>query len=338
MLGKMKQWVLIVLLVLVVGLTACQNGEESTDDTTSTDNTEQQESEENTSDENDDDNSEASEESESTFPVTITDRTDQEITIEEKPESIVSVIPSATEIVYAVGAGDAVDGVSQWADYPKEVNDVETVGDMNLNIEKIVSLEPDLVVADVQNADDIDAMRDAGLNVLVIGSQSLDAVYRDIEMVGQATGHMDQAKDIVSDMRSRVSDVKDAVSDIPEEERKRVWVEVGPQLFSGAQGSFLHEILTLAGGLNIIGDQEGWPQVSEEVIIEQNPDVIITTYGETTENAHEKIMNRDGWDTITAVQEEAIYDMKNNLLSRPGPRLVDGLEELARILYPNEMN
>ncbi|WP_411954698.1 ABC transporter substrate-binding protein [Alkalibacillus sp. S2W] len=332
--SNLKKWLLTLLIVLAVGLTACQsdegseeasNGENSGEETTENESNETGESDE------------SSESEEQSYPVTLTDRTDTEVTIEEEPESIVSVIPSATEVVYSVGAGDQVDGVSEWADYPEEVNDVETVGDMNLNIEKIVSLEPDLVVADVQNADDIDAMREAGLKVLVIGSQSLEEVYHDIELVGQATGQMNQAQDVIDGMKTTVSDVQDKVSDIPEEERKKVWIEVGPELFSGGEGSFIHEVLTLAGGKNIIADQEGWPQVSEEVVIEQNPDVIITTYGETTEGAHETIMNRDGWDSISAVQNEEIYDVKNSLLSRPGPRLAQGVERLAEILYPEEM-
>ncbi|WP_017185838.1 ABC transporter substrate-binding protein [Alkalibacillus haloalkaliphilus] len=302
---------LVLMVVLAVGLTACQDEGVTNEGT-----------------------NEPTEES-SVESVTLTDKADEEITIEGEVDRIVSVIPSATEIVYAVGAGEQVVGVSEWADYPEEVFEVEeTVGDMNLNIEKIVELEPDVVIADLNNADDLEAMRNAGLNVVTLGSQSLEEVYEDIELVGQATGQTEQAGQIVNDMKMQVEEITQAVSEVPEEERKSVWMEVGPELYSGGEGSFLHELITLAGGENIIADQEGWPQVSEEVVIERNPDVIITTYGYYTDDVAESVLQRSGWDSITAVESEEVHDIHNDTVSRPGPRLVDGLEEIASILYP----
>ncbi|WP_054751936.1 ABC transporter substrate-binding protein [Piscibacillus salipiscarius] len=254
-----KIWLWLVTLVLVVGLTACQGEESNNNESTN-------EKDQATEQENSEESSSTGFES-----VTLTDKSGTDVTIDEKPEKIVSVIPSATEIVFSVGAGNEVVGVSQWANYPEEVQDIEKVGDQQLNIEKIVSLEPDLVVADVNNADDIDAMRNAGLKVLVLGSQNLDEVYKDIQLVGQATGHTDQADEIISNMKQDVEDVQNAVNGLSEDEKKRVWVEVGPELFSGGEGSFINELINLAGGRNIISDQEGWPQVSEEVILEKRP-------------------------------------------------------------------
>ncbi|GEN46120.1 ABC transporter substrate-binding protein [Alkalibacillus haloalkaliphilus] len=304
---------LVLMLVLAVGLAACQQDEGETNESTN------EPTEESTGE-----------------SVTLTDQAGEEVTIEGEVDRIVSVIPSATEIVYAVGAGDQVVGVSEWADYPEEVFEVEeTVGDMNLNIEKIVELEPDVVIADLNNADDLEAMRSAGLNVVTLGSQSLEGVYEDIELVGQATGQTEQAEQIVNEMEMKVEEVTQAVNEVPEEERKSVWMEVGPELYSGGEGSFLHELITLAGGENIIADQEGWPQVSEEVVIERNPDVIITTYGYYTDDVAESVLQRSGWDSITAVENEEVYDIHNDTVSRPGPRLVDGLEEIASILYPD---
>ncbi|RPF57054.1 ABC transporter substrate-binding protein [Aquisalibacillus elongatus] len=318
-----KLWLLLLGVILAVGLTACQGdqGEEET-----------------TNPEDDQTVEEDGEQGEEGFEsVTLTDKTDTEVTIEEEPETIVSVLPSATEIVYAVDAGDKVVGVSQWANYPEEVSEVEKVGDQQLNIEKIVSLDPDLVVADLNNADDIDALRNAGLDVLVLGAQSIDQVYEDIKLVGQATGHTGEAENVIDDMQTTIDDVTTGVSDLTEEEKKRVWVEVGPELFSGGEGSFIDEVIELAGGVNIIGDQEGWPQVSEEVVLEKDPDVIITTYGYHTEDAVDQVLARDNWQGVTAIQEEQVYDLHSDLLTRPGPRLADGLKELAETLYPDLM-
>lgn len=323
-----KIWLWLLSLVLAVGLAACQ-GDQSEDETPEqNEDTEQQE-------ENGDESSGEETESGEFEEVTLTDKSDTEVTVEEKPEKIVSVIPSATETVFAVGAGEEVVGVSEWANYPEEVNDIEKVGDQQLNIEKIVSLEPNLVVADLNNADDIEAMRQAGLNVLVLGAQNLEEVYKDIELVGQATGHMDQATEVIEQMKSDVTEVQNAVSDLSEDEKKRVWIEVGPELYSGGEGSFIDELINLAGGVNIIGDQEGWPQVSEEVVLEKDPEVIITTYGYYMDDAVDQVLTRDNWQDVTAVQEEQVYDLHSDVLTRPGPRLTEGLKELAHSIYPD---
>ncbi|GAA0452333.1 ABC transporter substrate-binding protein [Alkalibacillus silvisoli] len=310
---------IVMMFVIVVGLTACQSAEPEDEEVN-------------------DEEAEETAENDSDEPVTFTDKAGEEITIEEEVERIVSVIPSATEIVFAVGAGDQVVGVSEWADYPEEVFEVEeTVGDMNLNIEKIVELEPDVVIADLNNAGDLDAMRDVGLNVVTLGSQSLEEVYEDIEMVGNATGQAEEAEEIVSNMQSQVSEVTEQVSDIPDDERRSVWLELDSDLYSGGEGSFLHELLTLAGGENIIADEEGWPQVSEEIVLERDPEVIITTYGYYTDDVVESVLARDNWQSVTAVEQEEVHDIHNDIVTRPGPRLVDGLEEIATILYPEYM-
>ncbi|WP_027964835.1 ABC transporter substrate-binding protein [Halalkalibacillus halophilus] len=338
---KNLQWLqrffLVLMLTLAVGLAACQedgdqedsDNQEDVEETEETEDTEDTESDEN----------EESEESESaeadSYPVTFTDKSGEEVTIEEAPESIVSVIPSATEGVFAVGAGDQVVGVSEWANYPEEVHDIEKVGDMNLNIEQIVSLEPDVVIADLDNGESVEALREAGLNVVVLGAQSLEEVYEDLELLGQATGNVEEANDVIENMQAEVEAVEEAVAEVPEDERKSVWMEVGPELYSGGEGSFLDQLITLAGGENIIGDEQGWPQVSEEVIIERDPDVIITTYGATTEDAEEQVLSREQWQGITAIENEEVYDVHTDIVSRSGPRLAEGLRAIAEILYPD---
>lgn len=316
-----KIWLWLIAMVVAVGLAACQGDQTEEETTGQQEDTEQQDNEELSSDEFE--------------SVTLTDKSGVEITIDEKPEKIVSVIPSATEIVFAVGAGEEVVGVSEWANYPDEVHDIEKVGDQQLSIEKIVALEPDLVVADLNNADDIQAMRNAGLNVLVLGAQNLEEVYEDINLAGQATGNAEQAEQIISDMKQDVEDVQNAVGNLSEDEKKRVWVEVGPELFSGGEGSFIDELIDLAGGINIIGDQKGWPQVSEEVILEKDPELIFTTYGYYTEDAVEQVMQRENWQDVTAIKEEQVHDLHGDLLTRPGPRLTEGLKVLAETMYPD---
>ncbi|MGM8216037.1 ABC transporter substrate-binding protein [Bacillaceae bacterium W0354] len=328
---KLTRLFLALFLVLAVGLAACGNNDDS-------DKEDKKDDVENVEKNNEDAEKESDDQSnsdEASKAVTITDKSGTEVTIEEKPEKIITAVPSATEIVFAVGAGDKVIGVTEWDNYPEEVFEIEKIGDMNLNIEKIVELEPDLVVADLLNAQDVDALRDVGVKVVVLGAQSLEEVYEDLELVGKATWNEENANKLIKDMKEQVAFIQDKVSGLSEEERKSVWMEIDPELFSAAKGTFLHELLTLAGGENIIGDMEGWPQVSEEIVLERDPDVIITTYGYYVDDPAGTVLSRENWQGVTAVKNEQVVDIHSDLLSRAGPRLVDGLTQLANALYPD---
>lgn len=328
---KQQKWVkllLMLFLTLVIGLVAC--GEKEDDSSKS-----QDESNQNAQQDLEQENGETGEdEGDELFPVTLTDKTGTEVTIEEEPERIITAVSSATEIVFAVGAGDRVVGVNEWDNYPEEVFEIEKIGDLNLNIEKIVELEPDLVVADVLNGDDVEALRNVGVKVLVLGSQSLEQVYEDIELVGKATGLVDESVSLINEMKEKVTNIQNKVKDLSDEQRLTVWVEVDPELYSAGKGSFIDELLTIVGANNLIGDMEGWPQVSEEIIIERNPDVIITTYGDYVEDPIGSVLGRENWSNIEAIKNEKVVDFNPDLITRAGPRLVDGLVELAEVIYP----
>jgi iron complex transport system substrate-binding protein len=311
----MKQWKSLFLAMIFVmvsfGLIACSNDEESKEET------------------------QVSEEENTSFPVTVTDDSGQEVVIEKAPERIITVIPSATEIIFALGLGDKVVGVTENDNFPEEVKDIEKVGAFELNIEKIVSLEPDLVVADVLNGEVVNQLRDNGVNVLVLGAESIDETYEDILLAGKATGTEEKAQEIVDSMKKEQQEIADIVSQIPEEERKSVWIEIGDELFTAAGGTFLNELVELAGGKNIMADQEGWPQVSEEEVLEKNPDVIFITYASYVENAVEKVKERAAWQDIQAIKEDQIFALDSDLTERAGPRITDGLRMIAEYLYPD---
>ncbi|MFC0015140.1 MULTISPECIES: ABC transporter substrate-binding protein [Allobacillus] len=322
--GSWKKLLILLVMAFVIALAACQGG----DDTSS---------EEDSGVEENETSEETAEEDGDSESVTLTDKSGEEVTIEEEPERVVTVIPSATEIVYAVGGGDKVVGVDEWSNYPEEVTDIEKVGDMNLNIEKIVELEPDLVVADLNNGEDIQALRDKGLKVVVLGAQTLEETYEDLRLAGQAVGTEEKATEIVENMQNKIEEIEEKTAELSEDEKKSVWFEIDQELFTAAEGTFMNELLQIAGGKNIMAGEEGWPQVSEEVVIESNPDVIITTYGYYMEDVEEQVLARDSWKDVTAIQNEAVHNIDNDLLSRPGPRLVEGLEQLVNILYPDLM-
>ena len=314
---KLVQFLMLAMFMFV--LAACSDGEESTEKKdTNEETTEQTESKE----------------TETSFPVTVTDDSGEEVVLEKAPERIISVIPSATEIIFALGLGDKVVGVTENDNYPEEVLEIEKVGAFELNIEKIVSLEPDLVVADVLNGEAVEQLRNKGVKVLVVGASSVEETYEDIVLVGKATGTTEKAEGLVQEMKVHQAEIEQIVSEIPEEERKTVWIEIGEELFTAANDTFLNELVTLAGGENIMIDQEGWPQVSEEEVIEKNPDVILLTYGSYVENAIDKVLERDSWQDITAIKEKQVYSLDSDMTERTGPRIIEGLESIAAFLYP----
>ncbi|MCS0674422.1 ABC transporter substrate-binding protein [Cytobacillus firmus] len=278
---------------------------------------------------------------EAAFPVTIKDALDNEIVIESKPERIVSMIPSNTEIAFELGLGEEVVGVSDFDNYPPEAAEKEKIGGMEFNVEKIISLNPDLVLAHASSAHNSEAglqqLRDAGVTVLVVNdAKSFDQVFESIVMVGTAAGEKDKAEKLVSDMKSKLEEIKTKAQDIKEENRKSVFVEVSPapDIYTAGTKTFMDEMLSAINAENII-TEEGWPKMDPEAIIERNPDVIITTHGYYTEDAVGNVMGRDGWQDITAVKNKQVADVDSDMVTRSGPRIIEGVEELAKAVYPD---
>lgn len=276
---------------------------------------------------------------EAEFPVTLTDAMGTEVVIEEEPEAIVSMIPSNTEIAYELGLGDKIVGVSDFDNYPEETADVEKIGGQEFNVEKIISLQPDIVFAHESGlgmgTEGLEQLTDAGLTVFVVeNAESFDQVYDTITVIGQATGATDEADALVEQMEVQVEEITEQASNV--EETKAVFVEVGsdPEIFTTGSGTFIDEMLQIINAENIAGDQEGWVSMDPEAVVAANPDVIVTTEGGYIENAEELIKTRSGFAEVTAVQEDAVYSVDSDAVTRSGPRLTVGLLELARAVYP----
>lgn len=275
----------------------------------------------------------------SAFPVTLTDADGVEFTIEKQPERIVSLIPSNTEIAYALGLGDAIVGVNDWDAYPPEVMEKEKIGSMPYNVEKIIALQPDLVLAHASaknsSEDGFQQLIDAGLTVVMIHNEaSISDVYQTIELIAKATGTMDKGTEIITEMKATFAQYEEKVKEISEEEQALVWVEVDPTLFTTGQGTYIHEMLELLNAKNAAGDQAGWLQFTEEEVVAMNPDVIITTYGVYTPDAEQLVLNRQGWENVNAIQNKRVHDVDPDTVTRSGPRLTKGMEELAKAIYP----
>ena len=309
----------IIFLLSVLLLTACGSADEK-DKTT-------------------DNNQAQTEQSQSeAFPITLKDDIGNEVTIDEKPEKIVSILPSATEILFALGLDDEIIGVSEFDNYPEEALSKEKIGDMDMNTEKVISLMPDVAFLAKYNyenaAETIKQLEELGIKVVIIDTEeSFEATYKSIELIGKVTGTTEEADEIVSSMKDKVEQIKEKASQVTE--KKKVWVEVSPQpdIYTAGQHTFIDEMLNLIGAENV-ATEEGWYNANEEEIVHLNPDVIIITYGDYVENAVDQVTSRNGWQEVTAVKNKAVYDVDSDMTTRPGPRLVDGVEELGKAIYP----
>lgn len=265
------------------------------------------------------------------YPVKVKDDTGTEVTVEKEPKRIVSLIPSMTETVYALDLGNRVVGVTSNDNYPKEATKVKKVGDMKINAEKVVALKPDLVVASPMNGEDtLKKLRDMGLTVIAYDPQNVEAVYEQIETMGKVTNRDQKATEVVEKMKKEQKLAKDIAAKVKKEDQVKVWLEVSPDLFTGGEGTFMDELITLAGGDNVAQNEKGWAQVSEEKVVKWNPDVVLYTHGD--ENA---IQSRKAWKQVNALTESRVESLDTDKVSRPGPRITQGLLDISQALYPD---
>jgi iron complex transport system substrate-binding protein len=276
---------------------------------------------------------------EASFPVTVVDGTGKEVVIESEPKTIVSLIPSNTEMVFALGQGAKVIGVSDYCNFPEEVSSIEKLGGQEMNVEKILTLQPELALVTpfhFQNhADILQQFKDAGINVIVVGdATSFKATYDNLRLIGKVTGSGEKAEEIIVDMEDRLAAIKEKAKAV--KEKKNVWVEVSPapDIFTTGKNTFIHEMLESINATNVAGDQEGWIKLTEEEIVALNPEVIITTYGYYVDNPAEGVLSREGWKEVPAIQSKQVFDVDNDTVTRPGPRLIDGVEKLGKLIYP----
>ncbi len=276
--------------------------------------------------------------SESSPLITITDMTGKEITLDGPANRIVALTASDCEILYAIGAGDLLVGRGEYCDYPAEVESVPALqsGD-NTNIEQIITLQPQVLImsAMAQTEEQIAQLEDAGIKVVVSDAQDIDGVYTAIEMIGALTGKSDEAAVLIDSMKNTFSTLSaEAAEKNADGTAKTVYFEISPLqygLWTAGSGTFINEVAEMLGLTNCFADVDGWGEISEEQVIARNPDYIVTLAMDSA--PEEEIMSRSGWENVTAVKNEAILNLKNNELSRPGPRLAEGAQMLFDFVY-----
>jgi len=273
-----------------------------------------------------------------TYPTTIVDDLGRNVTIPEKPARIISLYPSFTETLFALGLGEKVVGVTKFCDYPPEALHKEKVGGVTtVDLEKVVALNPDLVLVDARlQREVVQGLEKFGLTVVALYPENFEEILENIRLIGEITGQEQEARRLTADMEKRVKFITDRTKELAYSERPKVfyltWYDplktVGP-------GTFINDLIQLAGGKNIAADaKQKVPAYSLETVIARNPQVIILAGGTMTSITVDELKALKRWQVIDAVKHGRVYSIDAALVAGPRPRIVDGLEILAKYLHP----
>jgi iron complex transport system substrate-binding protein len=264
------------------------------------------------------------------FPVTLS-TANGEVTLEAQPTNIVSLSPTATEMLFAVGAGQQVTAVDEFSNHPSEAPTTDLSG-FDPNIETIAGYEPDLVVTSDETGEIATALEEVGVGVLTLpAAVTLDDSYEQIEQLGKATGHADEAAAVAEQMRD---DIDKIAADLPElDQPLRYYHELDDTYYSVTSDTFIGQIYGLLGLRNIADeapdDAGGYPQLSSEFIVDANPDLIFLADTKCCGQSAETVAQRAGWDRISAVTSDGVVALDDDIASRWGPRVVDLLRTVA---------
>ena len=261
--------------------------------------------------------------------------------MEEKPEKIISLSPSNTEMLYSLGLGNRVVGVTTYANYPAEATQNEKIGSVTEpNIEKIVALEPDLVIASAVNKkEQVNKLKELGIKVAGFAPSNIEETIITIKKVGKLTGENFIAKKITEKMSKQLNDIEKLVSEkVKNNEKPKVFYEIWHNpLMTAGEGTFIDDLIENAGGKNLGAMAKGsWPQFNMEKLILENPDVYISSHHS---DAHtftvEGLKERPNYNALNAVKNDRIYFVKQDIMTRPSPRIIIGLKELVAAIWPD---
>ncbi|MCE5168770.1 ABC transporter substrate-binding protein [Paenibacillus profundus] len=324
----------VLAVILAVSLTACGA---STGEVKPSDNTAAQQ--ENTNKEaSNTEQPKQDDAAKTTYPLTVKDVTGEEFTFDKAPERIISVSPAETESLFALGLDEQIVGVSDYDDYPEvAASKAKMGGIVKPNEEAIIAAKPDIVFTGISMKEPVvNKFRELGIKIFKVEPKTYDDVIKNIELYGQITDRQKEAQAVVEQMKKAREEVQTAVQSVTD--KKKVYIEFSPGWTVGS-GEFMNEMIELAGATNVAADAEGWVQINEENIIKSNPDVILYTQGvvdqDTNKSLEEIIRGRSGWNNINAIKNNQVIAVDQNLLSRPGPRVAEGLKAVAKAIYPD---
>jgi len=268
-------------------------------------------------------------------PRIVKDQTGRMVNVPEKPQRLVSLAPNITEIVYALGLGDELVGDTDYCDFPPQAKDKPHVGTMvNPSLERIVALKPDLALGtpEANRRETADQLERLGIPVYGVTASTLEGTLASIEDLGKILGHEAEAKNLVAQMQARIDRVEKPLEG--QSKPKVLFVVWYRPLITVGPKTFIADVIRAAGGIPIGEDLKGeWPRLTLEELLPENPDVILLPKTESFSPSLEEFQSLPGWKDLRAVKERRMFFVSESIM-RPGPRLVDALEELAAILHP----
>ncbi len=270
-----------------------------------------------------------------------TDRLDRTVRFIAVPQRIISLTPATTELMFAIGAGSQLVGVTKNCNYPAEAEKITRVGGgtlESLSRETIISLHPDLVLCKWDNHRPLmETLEQFNVPTLALGPETLEELFVEARMLGRVTGHATEAENLVTMMEARLDSMTAKVKLLPDSQRRKVFYEVWDDpLMTAGPNSFIGEALRLAGLKNIFFDATtNYPKVSDEVVVTRNPDVILSPSTHASRVSVDKLLQRQGWAEVSAIKNKQAFIIDGDLISRCGPRLLDAIEEIIRVAYPD---
>jgi iron complex transport system substrate-binding protein len=274
----------------------------------------------------------------STLPsVTYVDDIGRNVQINRIPQRIISLSPSNTEMVYALGLQDKLVGVTSYDNYPPDAKDKPVVSDYStVDLEKIVNAKPDLVLADsIHKNDTIPALEKLGITVYAMTPNNIDGIFNEIKALGQITGKTRAADNLVSNLKTRIQVVADKTANLTDLEKPRVlFVTWYDPIWTAGSDTMIQYLISEAGGTNIASDLNGYVTITLESVIQRNPQVIIVMSGTGTQNESlDYIISNEQFKSTDAVKDGRVYEIDADIFGRTTPRIVDGLETLAKLIH-----
>lgn len=266
------------------------------------------------------------------FPLIVTDFLERERTIEKEPDRIITLVPSVTEIIFALGKGDKIVGVTDFDNYPKEVENIKKVGDFKgPNIEAIIAQSPDIIIASkLSGKNEMESLEGLGIPVVLLEAKTLEQIYASIEIIAQIVDAIPEGERLINEMKTEINSISNKVKNLPKVDVFYLTSFEGN--WTAGNGTFISELIELAGGNNIANDVNGWAQYSMEELVNKNPDIIITSphAGDASE-----IKNTVGYRDTNAVKNNSVFTVSDDdIIARASYRIVLGLKEIAEFLHP----
>lgn len=269
----------------------------------------------------------------------VVDMVGKSIEFDKTPERIIALLASDVEILYEIGAKDSIVAVGEYCNYPSEVIEKEKIatGD-KLNTEQIIAMDPDVVIMGVmgQTKEQTEQLENAGIKVVATNSENIEDTYKAISLLGQISGKAKEAESLIERMKTDFQEIKAKVDDNKKD--ATIYYEVSPLvygLWTAGQNTFMQELADIVGIKNIFEDVTGWAEISEEQVLERNPDYIMTVsmYFEGEMTPSDEILSRKNWANVNAVKNKKVISDETDMFTRPGPRLVDAAKQLYELVY-----